>query len=234
MACTPPSEILSNDLVKEFADRCNSASRSIQGYMSAEDPAPDNDTLENLIDTNEQLQQALNHHRRAVLQARKQLEYGGSSNTPSPSPQERQPQSTATPPIPSRSTVAGEGIGRSGSGSSSNNGKGKAVYDPFNHSSAVAGPSRSASGTPRRHHDDGDDDGLDPFRDPPSSEDNQQHYADGSSSSSRRPGASDRGPPTLPFEPFNSGFGESSAGGGGGGSSSTAATANHAGYSYRF
>ncbi|KAI9904404.1 hypothetical protein N3K66_000933 [Trichothecium roseum] len=73
---TPPHEMLSNDLIKEFADRCQSASRSIQGYMTAENPAPDNDTMESLIDTNEQLQTALNQHKRAVLNARKQMGLG--------------------------------------------------------------------------------------------------------------------------------------------------------------
>ncbi|KAL2180718.1 uncharacterized protein P884DRAFT_311453 [Thermothelomyces heterothallicus CBS 202.75] len=221
VACTPPSEILSNDLVKEFADRCGSASRSIQGYMSAEDPAPDNDTMESLIDTNEQLQQALNHHRRAVLQAKKQLGNGGSSNTSGPAPQE--PHSTAPPPVPSRSAVAGEGIGRSGSGSSnsnsSGNGKGKAVSDPFNHRSAL----------------DDHDDGQDPFRDPPSE---YQHYADASSSSRRLgagagAGASDRGPPPLSFESSHPGFGGSSGGSGGGSSSAAAATAD-GGHAYRY
>lgn len=77
---TPPSELLQNDLVKEFADRCQSASRSVQVYMIAEDPAPDNDTMESLIDVNEQLQSALNRHQRGVLSARKQL--GLNSNSP--------------------------------------------------------------------------------------------------------------------------------------------------------
>lgn len=70
---TPPQELLDSDLVKEFSDRCQSASRSIQAYMIADDPAPDNDTMESLIDTNEQVQTALNQHQRAVLGARKQL-----------------------------------------------------------------------------------------------------------------------------------------------------------------
>ncbi|CAH0044654.1 unnamed protein product [Clonostachys solani] len=70
---TPPAEMLQNELIREFADRCQSASRSIQGYMTAENPTPDNQTMESLIDTNEQLQTALNQHRRAVLNARKQL-----------------------------------------------------------------------------------------------------------------------------------------------------------------
>jgi transglutaminase-like putative cysteine protease len=43
---TPPSEVIQNELVREFADRCQSASRSIQAYMIAENPAPDNDTME--------------------------------------------------------------------------------------------------------------------------------------------------------------------------------------------
>ncbi|KAF4969751.1 hypothetical protein FSARC_3094 [Fusarium sarcochroum] len=82
---TPPAEILGNDLIKEFADRCSSASRSIQGYMTSENPGPDNDTMENLIDTNEQLQTALNQHKRAVLSARKQLGLNERSDSQSPS-----------------------------------------------------------------------------------------------------------------------------------------------------
>lgn len=73
---TQAAEIIDNDLIKEFADRCLSASRSIQGYMTSENPCPDNDTMESLIDTNEQLQTALNQHKRAVLSARKQLGLG--------------------------------------------------------------------------------------------------------------------------------------------------------------
>src|SRR3954469_19383897 len=59
---TPPTELLANDLVREFVDRCQSASRSIQAYMIAENPAPDNDTMETLIETNEHLSKALNQH----------------------------------------------------------------------------------------------------------------------------------------------------------------------------
>jgi hypothetical protein len=70
---TPPSEVLGNELIKEFADRCQSASRSIQGYINAEDPAPDDDTLLTLIETNDQLTLSMSKHQRAVLQARKTL-----------------------------------------------------------------------------------------------------------------------------------------------------------------
>lgn len=205
MACTPPSEVLSNDLIKEFSDRCTSASKSIQGYMTAENPAPDNDTMESLIDTNEQLQQALNHHRRAVLQAKKQLGLrDGSSGTSSPAPhphQQQSPppaQSRAPPPVPSRSAVAGSSSSN-GNGNGNSNGKGKATLDAYS-TPAIAGPSRSASGTPR-HDTDDDDDEQDPFRDPPTE---HQQRAAGSSS---RPD----GPPRLSFEPFHPGFGGSSS-----------------------
>ncbi|KAI9163613.1 vhs [Paramyrothecium foliicola] len=104
---TPPAEMLDNDLIKEFADRCLSASRSIQGYMVCENPAPDNETMESLIDTNEQLQTALNQHQRAVLSARKQ-QSGEPEMTSAGGPQ----RSTPSPPrVPK--------------------GKGKQADDPF-------------------------------------------------------------------------------------------------------
>lgn len=83
---TPPSEFLSNELVREFADRCTSASRSIQAYMVAENPSPDNDTMETLIETNEQLTKALSQHQRAVLAARKASGLGGPSPSVTPPP----------------------------------------------------------------------------------------------------------------------------------------------------
>ena len=112
---TPPQEILDNDLVKEFVGRCQRASRSIQGYMTAENPAPDNDTMENLLDTNEQLQTALNTHQRAVLSARKQL--GISSNNSPSHP------GTPSPDLPlvsgaNNGTANGSGSGSGGTGSS--------------------------------------------------------------------------------------------------------------------
>jgi hypothetical protein len=168
--------------------------------MTAENPSPDNDTMESLIDTNEQLQQALNHHHRAVLQAKKQLGHGDArSSTSSPAPHSRsQPQpppagqqSRDVPPAPPRKPVAG----------SSSNGKGKAHLDTYD-TPAIAGPSRSASRTPR-HDTDTDDDGQDPFRDPPTE---QQHRHQAGSSS--RPTDS---PPRLSFEPFHPGFGGASS-----------------------
>lgn len=79
---TPPSEILGNDLIKEFAERCQSASRSIQGYIHSEDPVPDDDTLLTLIETNDQLSQATSRHQHALLQARRVM--GATSVSPSP------------------------------------------------------------------------------------------------------------------------------------------------------
>lgn len=153
VACTPPQEILSNDLIKEFADRCTSASRSIQGYMNATDPAPDNDTMESLIDTNEQLQQSLNHHQRAVLNAKKQLGLGSPG---SESVQQSRPGSVAPgvneqsrPPAAGASNSKNEGVqdwltsssgavvaGGSGSGSGSGSGNGSGSGQGANSSSS--------------------------------------------------------------------------------------------------
>ena len=76
---TPPAEVLNNDLIKEFAERCQAASRSIQGYINADNPAPDEDTLLTLIETNDAIAASLSKHQRALLQARK-------ISTASPSP----------------------------------------------------------------------------------------------------------------------------------------------------
>lgn len=249
VACTPPAEVLSNELIKEFSDRCTGASRSIQGYMSAEDPAPDNDTMESLIDTNEQLQQALNHHRRAVLQAKKHLGLdsgndrasmtsspgganggGGGGGPLPPVPQQQQPYNHQGPPPPvtTRKPIGsgqggngfgvpgGAGFGAGSSSSKNNsNGKGKASAgldagvgqssssSAYGMSSAVAGPSRSATVTPHRDSSEAED----PFRDPPtqdksSSSADRRHGGGGSTSDDT---------PRLPYEPYHPGFMGSSA-----------------------
>lgn len=106
---TPPSEYLANDLIREFADRCQSASRSVQAYMVAENPAPDNDTMETLIETNEMLSKAMSQHQRAVLHARKLMGLGNGDNTTPPS---RTSSGFSPPPGPppnhvSRPTASG-------------------------------------------------------------------------------------------------------------------------------
>lgn len=185
---TPASEVLDNDLIKEFADRCQSASRSIQAYMVADDPSPDNDTMEHLIDTNEQLQSALNQHQRAVLGARKQLGIGARSENTTPSPESAEvngfsrqqnwlgsepmaaPAGLNPPPLPSRT----------------GNGKGKAteLYAP----SGPSGSDKSLVEAP----------GEDPFKDP---------LPEGSSSKAGSSTALDLSePPRLGFEPYHPGF----------------------------
>jgi hypothetical protein len=89
---TPPNELIGNDLVKEFAERCTSAQRSIQGYIACDNPAPDDDTMLTLIETNEQLSLAASKHQRAILQARRAI---GAS--PSPPAQQQQPPPTLPP-----------------------------------------------------------------------------------------------------------------------------------------
>ncbi|KAJ4298441.1 hypothetical protein N0V88_003471 [Collariella sp. IMI 366227] len=193
VACTPSSEVLTNDLIKEFADRCTGASHSIQAYMVCENPAPDNDTMESLIDTNEQLQQALNHHHRAVLQAKKKLNHPEDRSTDS-SPARANTPSTASHhhPHPTRN------LAPAAASSSNGNGKGKANLDIYD-SPPLAGPSRSISGTPRRDYD--SDDGQDPFRDPPAEP--------SSSKTPRSANHNDGGAfPYIAFdEPFHPGFG---------------------------
>jgi hypothetical protein len=119
---TPPTEFLQNELIKEFADRCQSASRSIQGYITSQNPAPDNDTMLTLIETNEQLALAISKYQRAVLQTRRSLGLG--TDTPSPSaeafapppgpppgsfsqvqPPPGPPPSKGKPPVPSRKSL---------------------------------------------------------------------------------------------------------------------------------
>jgi hypothetical protein len=88
---TPANELIGNELVKEFAERCTAAQRSVQGYIACDDPAPDDDTMLTLIETNEQLSLAASKHQRAVLQARR-------LHGPSPSPPISQQNSHTIPP----------------------------------------------------------------------------------------------------------------------------------------
>lgn len=62
---TPQLEISDNELIKEFADRCKSASRSVITYISA-DPPPDEDTLTTLIETNDALGHVIDEWKKAV------------------------------------------------------------------------------------------------------------------------------------------------------------------------
>ncbi|KAK2929445.1 hypothetical protein FoTM2_009784 [Fusarium oxysporum f. sp. vasinfectum] len=117
------------------------ASRSIQGYMTSENPTPDNDTMENLIDTNEQLQTALNQHKRAVLSARKQLGLNERSDSQSPSSGKGK-ETHSYPPPPGPPHQTGEG--------SSNRPYEESAENPFadpqpGNSSSVQPPSNTAT-----------------------------------------------------------------------------------------
>jgi hypothetical protein len=78
---TPSDEVLNNDLIREFADRCQSAQRSMQGYINCDAPPPDDDTMLTLIETNEQLSLASTRYQRSVLNARRALGVSPSPNT---------------------------------------------------------------------------------------------------------------------------------------------------------
>lgn len=101
---TPPVELEGNDLIKEFVDRCGTASRMIQGYIQTTNPAPDEDTLLTLIETNDEISVALSQQQRAMLKARKIR--GSSSptssnlNSPSPTSQVVAPAATNFFPPP--------------------------------------------------------------------------------------------------------------------------------------
>jgi len=183
---TPPAKLLEDDLVKEFVERCQRASRSIQGYMDCRDPTPDHETMETLIDTNEQLQNALNLHRRATLSARKNMDLTAPLDISHIHADERQPPTRASPP------AAGLGIhtsSGSGSGKNETNGKGKGrEYEPLSYAGSSAGPSRSH--TPQVEDN--------PFQDP-----------DETRGSWEAGGSSDRyhsQEPRLAFEPYHPGF----------------------------
>jgi hypothetical protein len=70
--------------------------------MIAENPSPDNDTMETLIETNEQLSKAMSQHQRAVLNARKVMGMGNGEvgNTPPGPPPPRTDSGFAAPPGP--------------------------------------------------------------------------------------------------------------------------------------
>lgn len=93
--------------------RCQSASGSIQGYINCDNPAPDEDTLLTLIETNDQLSVALSKYQRGILNARKTLGANAAPNngtadatltatapSPSPSPPTEPVSSGAVRPVP--------------------------------------------------------------------------------------------------------------------------------------
>lgn len=104
---TPPVELQTHELVREFADRCQAASRSIQGYIDSMDPSLDENTLLTLIETNDELSVARSQYQHALLKARKAYgnlappgaNAGGSARTsPSPAPSAELPMVSGAGP----------------------------------------------------------------------------------------------------------------------------------------
>ena len=81
---TPAAGVPGNDLIKEFADRAASASRSIQAYIHCNNPPPDENTLLTLIETNDNLSVAMSKHQRALLSARRAMSNSPPVGRPTP------------------------------------------------------------------------------------------------------------------------------------------------------
>lgn len=94
---TPPAELVVHELIREFNDRCQAAQRSMQSYINCNAPPPDHDTMQTLIETNEQLGLATSRYQRAMLAARRALGSNASSAAPSPQPQQEQQQPLGGP-----------------------------------------------------------------------------------------------------------------------------------------
>lgn len=133
---TPPAEMAENELIKEFSDRCRSASHTIQQYIHSTNPPPDEDTLLTLIEANDELSMSLSRHQRALLNARRAL---GQSDSQSPSPSETTPlgaSSAIPPPVPPRDTqnpyippaMPPAASSPSGISTPTNNGMGRSEY----------------------------------------------------------------------------------------------------------
>ncbi|KAI0995045.1 hypothetical protein K3495_g13136 [Podosphaera aphanis] len=92
------SEILTDELAQELAQRCQISSNSMQSYISAVDPPPDNETMEKLIETNEKLSKAISAHQRAILKARKNGDKMSQMKaaSESPAPSSKFPKETET------------------------------------------------------------------------------------------------------------------------------------------
>ena len=78
---SPPEELVGNELVREFSERCQAAQKSMQVYINCDSPPPDDDTMLTLIETNEQLSLAGSRYQRAILTARRQLGTAPSTTT---------------------------------------------------------------------------------------------------------------------------------------------------------
>lgn len=94
---TPPEETISNELLREFSERCQAAQKSMQIYINCDSPAPDDDTMLTLIETNEQLSLASSRYQRAILSARRAL---GTNASPNPEAMNDGYGAFTSPPAP--------------------------------------------------------------------------------------------------------------------------------------
>ena len=105
---TPSEEVMSNELIREFADRCQTAQKSMQGYINCDSPPPDDDTMLTLIETNEQLSLAASRYQRSVLSARRAM-----GLTTSPNAEAMQGPNAAVASPPPGPPSASQGTGQS-------------------------------------------------------------------------------------------------------------------------
>jgi hypothetical protein len=101
---TPSAEVQENELIKEFSDRCRSASRALQHYIHSTNPPPDEDTLLTLIEANDELSTSLSKHQHAILHARRALGQSGSQSPSSSGTTASVAVSAIPPPMPPRDT----------------------------------------------------------------------------------------------------------------------------------
>lgn len=70
---TPTVDVPTHELIREFAQRCKLALRSIQGFLATDEATLDEGTTTTLIETNDLLSSALEKHRKAVNEAKEAL-----------------------------------------------------------------------------------------------------------------------------------------------------------------
>lgn len=80
----PPAQIADDDLMKEFYSRCQSAQKGMQSYINCDNPSADDDTMQTLIEVNEQLSLSMSRYQRAKLQASRMTT--SQPSTPQPDP----------------------------------------------------------------------------------------------------------------------------------------------------
>lgn len=174
--------------------------------MVSENPGPDNDTMESLLDANEQLQAALNAHQRAALSAKKSLGITGGTGTPPVGGQED--------PAVSVSGALGDSNG--GAPSQAGSSRSTSVTRPRNNGKGrEEAPGGKGKGAAGYEPPPGPPPGWnihpeDPFRDPNEEANNQHQHQQG--------GSSYLGSEALVFDSFHPGFTNAGPAAGGSGS----------------